>query len=74
MNEIDPRITKLIQDVFDLPDVDDCLKLSEAGGVPLIDGRILVPLNVYLKKVDNQGETLGISVAEVVHSKDKFGG
>lgn len=71
--EIDPRITRLIHDVFNLPDVDDVAKLSEAGGMKLDDGRWLVPLNVYLKRKDGDN-TLGVHVAETVATRDKFGG
>jgi len=68
MNEID----ELIEQILEIKGVDDVLKLSDDGGMKLLDGRTLVPLNVYLR-ID-QGETLGIKTGEVIKAGDHFGG
>ena len=67
------RVKEFIQKILDLPEVDDALTLSNEGGLELKDGRIFIPLNIYLKRGD-QGETLGIHVEERITTLDKFGG
>jgi len=67
-----PKVRELIDAILALPNVDDVLTLSAEGGVPLIDGRWLVPLNVYLRW--GREESLGIHVVDNIRTEDVFGG
>ncbi|GAG20408.1 unnamed protein product, partial [marine sediment metagenome] len=54
--------------------VDDAQVLSKRV-MELMDGRTLIPLNVYLRKPEeSEGNVLGVHVKETITSKDKFGG
>jgi hypothetical protein len=67
------QIELLIESILALDGVDDVLTLSEAGGIKLLDGRWLVPLNVYLRR-EEKPETLGVTVKDNITIGDKFGG
>jgi hypothetical protein len=70
MNE---RVKEFIQKILDMPEVDDAITLSAEGGLYYKDGRLFIPLNIYLKKSDD-GESLGVHVEERITTRDKFGG
>jgi hypothetical protein len=67
------RISRLINEILEMDGIDDVLTLSQEGGIRLLDGRWLVPLNVYLKREDKP-DTLGVHVEDNITIGDKFGG
>jgi hypothetical protein len=65
---------KIVDLLLESDQVDDVLNTMRNGqSMPLLDGRRLMTLIVYLHPED-QGEVLGIHVEEKLGIEDKFGG
>ena len=65
---------EIIRLLLERPDVDDVLPLlKDAPAMELADGRLLLPLNIYLNKPAPEGGTLGLHVEDGVGVEDVFG-
>jgi len=72
MSEDSQKIIKLL---LGQPEVDDVLPLlKDAPAMELADGRLLLPLNIYLNKPAPEGGSLGLAVEDGVGVDDVFGG
>ena len=66
---------EIIALLLEQPDVDDVLALlKDAPAMELADGRLLLPLNIYLNKPAPEGGSLGLAVEDGVGVEDVFGG
>ena len=66
---------KIINLLLAQPEVDDVLALlKDAPAMELGDGRLLLPLNIYLKPPAPEGGTLGLHVEDGIGVEDVFGG
>lgn len=62
-----------INKILEFPEVDDVILLHRMGAIELIDGRWLLPVNIYLRELPPEGGTLGVTVTDGVEVKDRFG-
>lgn len=66
---------KIIALLLEQSEVDDILPLlKDAPAMELADGRLLLPLNIYLHKPTPEGGSLGLAVEDGVGVDDVFGG
>lgn len=65
--------TETINKILAFPEVDDVILLHKMGAIELVDGRWLLPVNIYLRELPAEGGTLGIQVSDGVGIKDIFG-
>lgn len=64
MNEKMPVWKDVLLRVLAFPEVHDVVLIHKQGGLTRDDGRILLPVNIYLHPEQPAGGTLGINVQD----------
>lgn len=76
VNKEDNKVVSgLIVALLERPEVDDILPLlKNAPAMEIADGRLLLPLNIYLTRPAPEGGSLGLAVEDGIGVEDVFGG